>query len=292
MITRTSEPPRLRVLARLRELYSYREILKNLVRKELKVKYTSSVLGAIWSLLNPIVFLGVFYFVFTQVLRNDVPDFAVYLLSGLLAWNLFSASLLQGARSVIDNANLVKKVYFPREILPLSSVGVGLVDFLLQGLVLLLFMAAIRYEFHAANLALLPLAMLTLLVFTVAVSFWVAALNVRFRDIQHLLNLALLMWFWLTPIVYPSALIQQHDLFGISLFRIYVMNPVAVAIFGFQRALYGIVYPSGGGSQVLVDVRLGWLATALAAVLAASTVLLWLTWRLFFRRSGDFAEEL
>src|SRR5436309_5555595 len=140
-VERTSEPPSLRMIARIRELAAAREILMNLIRKELKVKYAASVLGAIWSVLNPIVFLAVFSFV-VVVTGNRLPHFPVYLLSGLLAWNLFSNSLLQGARSVVDNSNLVKKVAFPREILPLSSVGVALVDFVLQSAVLLLFMLA------------------------------------------------------------------------------------------------------------------------------------------------------
>jgi ABC-2 type transport system permease protein len=135
---RTSEPPRLRVRLRARELYGYREILWNLVRKELKVKYTASVLGAVWSLLNPIVFLAVFTFV-TKVLKGGIEPYAPFLLSGLLAWNLFSVALSNGAQSVIANANLVKKVYFPREILPLATVGVCLVDFVLQSLVLVVF---------------------------------------------------------------------------------------------------------------------------------------------------------
>src|SRR5439155_10355901 len=104
---RTSEPPRLHPGARMRELLAARELLANLVRKEVKVKYKSSVLGALWSMLNPILYLGVFTLVFTVVLRNKVPHFPVYLLSGLLAWNLFSTSLGLGARSVVDNANLV-----------------------------------------------------------------------------------------------------------------------------------------------------------------------------------------
>ena len=121
---RTSEAPKLRVGARVRELWAYREILLNLVRKELKVKYTASVLGAVWSVLNPIVFLAVFTFV-VKMLGNQTPHYPVFLLSGLLAWNLFSVALGNGTRSVIDNGNLVKKVYFPREILPARGRGSG-----------------------------------------------------------------------------------------------------------------------------------------------------------------------
>src|SRR5438128_4531683 len=203
---RTSEPPHLHPIARIRELVATREILANLVRKEVKVKYKSSVLGAAWSMLNPILYLAVFSLVFTVVLPNHTPHFPIYLLSGLLAWNLFATSLALGARSVVDNANLVTKVYFPREILPFASIGAAGVDFLLQGLVLILFMGAFRYNFVGLNVWLLPLSMVALLAFTAALTLWVASLNVRYRDTQHLLNLALLTWFWVTPIVYPSSL--------------------------------------------------------------------------------------
>ncbi|MGZ4130248.1 MAG: ABC transporter permease, partial [Actinomycetota bacterium] len=152
-------------MQRIRELAAYREILLNLVRKELKVKYTASVLGAVWSILNPIVFLAVFTFV-VKVLGNATPHFPVFLLSGLLAWNLFSVAVGNGTRSVIDNGNLVKKVAFPREILPLAVVGVTLVDFVLQSMVLLTFVLASGYGFHAEALVLYPLSFVTLMVFT------------------------------------------------------------------------------------------------------------------------------
>src|SRR5205814_4309 len=138
---RTSEEVRPGAWKRIKELYAYREILMNLIRKEVKVKYTSSKLGAIWSMLNPLLYLAVFSVVFGVILKSKAPDFAVYLLSGLLAWNLLSTSLSLSARSVVDNANLVKKVYLPREILPLASVGAAVFDFFLQAIVLVLFMA-------------------------------------------------------------------------------------------------------------------------------------------------------
>jgi len=277
-------------VARVRELYAYREILLNLVRKELKVKYTASVLGAVWSLLNPVVFLAVFSFV-VIVTGNALPHYPVYLLSGLLAWNLFSSSLLQGARSVVDNASLVKKVYFPREILPLASVGVTLVDFVLQSAVLLLFMLVTGYGFHLHVLWMYPLAVATLLVFTLAATLWVAGLNVRYRDVQHLLNLGLLVWFWMTPIVYPGALVQDYLTRKADvLWNLFLLNPLATIVFGFQRALYGVVSPDG--QHVLPQVSLRWMGGMLLLVLTCSLLLLSYTWRLYFRLSGDFAEEL
>jgi ABC-2 type transport system permease protein len=301
---RTSEPVRLHPFRRVADLVRTREILANLVRKEVKVKYKSSVLGAAWSMLNPVLYLAVFSLVFTVVLRNDVPHFPVYLLSGLLAWNLFATSLGLGARSVVDNANLVTKVYFPREILPFASVGTAGVDFVLQAVVLLAFMAAFRVSFLGLNLLLLPLSLVALVAFTAALTLWVAALNVRYRDTQHLLNLALLAWFWVTPVVYPSGFVYNKlvgsHLFGIPLLDLYLANPLAAIVFGFQRALYRTVDPVVGvdkaghavRSTILIPVSVGWLAVLLAAVTAGSLVLLVLAWRTFFRLSGDFAEEL
>jgi ABC-2 type transport system permease protein len=271
-----------------------REVLLNLIRKELKVKYTASALGAVWSLLNPVVFLAVFSFV-TKVLDNRIHHFPVFLLSGLLAWNFFSAALQSGAHSVIDNANLVKKVAFPREILPLSSIGVALFDFVLQSAVLLLFILVSGHGVRLPELFLYPLAIVTMIVVTAAATFWVAALNVRYRDVGHLLNIGLLVWFWLTPIVYQGSLVQSHlndvSIVGVSAWTLYLLNPLATIVLGFQRALYGVVVQPGGAT-VLPNVGVGWHVATLGALLVIGLVLLLLAWRSYFDRSGDFAEEL
>lgn len=294
-IERTSEPPRLHVASRFRELLAHREVLVNLVRKELKVKYTASVLGAVWSLLNPVVFLAVFSFVVT-VLDNRIPDFPVFLLSGLLAWNFMANALQAGARSVIDNANLVKKIAFPREILPLSAIGVALFDFVLQSTVLLLFIAFSGHGFHLPELWLYPIAIVALIVFTTALVLWVSALNVRYRDVGHLLNLALLVWFWATPIVYQGWLVQQElatiKILGVDAWTLYLLNPVTVIVLGFQRALYAIVVPGPGEDPILPLISLPRMTGMLVTVLGVSLLLLLLAWRSFFHRSGDFAEEL
>ena len=294
-IERTSESPHLRVGSRLRELIAHREVLVNLVRKELKVKYTASVLGAIWSLLNPVIFLAVFSFV-TEVLNNRIPDFPVFLLSGLLAWNFLASALQLGAHSVIDNANLVKKMAFPREILPLSSIGVALFDFVLQSTVLILCIAVSGHGFRLVELWLYPLAITVLIVLTTAMTFWVSALNVRYRDVGHLLNLALLVWFWATPIVYQGWLVQEKlqtiRILGFDAWTLYLLNPVTVIVLGFQRALYGVKVPAPGEDPVLPLISLSGQAGMLLALLAVSVLLLFLAWRSFFHRSGDFAEEL
>lgn len=294
---RTSESARFGLLTRGADIWAYREILVNLIRKDLRVKYTQSKLGAFWSMLNPILYLAIFSFVFTVVLPPTIPNFPVYLLSGLVVWNLFNGTLAIASRSIVDNTSLVKKVYFPKEILPLSSVGVTLVDFALQTLVLIVFMVVFGYPFLGLNMLLFPLALVALVLFTTAIAFWVSGLNVRYRDTQHLLNLVLLAWFWFTPIVYPAAQMEKtlSNVFGVDLFPVYlVLNPVADIVFAFQRAFYADPTPmlNGESTPVLVSLGVGQLALLMVAVIIGSAILLRITWKSFFKMAGDFAEEL
>jgi ABC-2 type transport system permease protein len=249
------------------------------------------VLGAIWSVLNPIVFLAVFSFV-VRVTGNLIPYFPIYLLSGLLGWNLFQSSLTNGARSIIENANLVKKVAFPREILPISAVGVAMVDFVLQSFVLLLFIIVSGHGVGYWAAVLYPLALITLIVFTMAMTLLVSSTNVRYRDVQHLLNLGLLVWFWMTPIVYPSGLAQNVTIKGVSAFNILLLNPLTSVTLCFQRALYGYQIPTSPGHPVVPAVSVSWLVGVTSLVLVGSILFLWYTWSTFFKLSGDFAEEL
>jgi ABC-2 type transport system permease protein len=267
----------------------YREILLNLVRKELKVKYTASVLGAVWSLLNPIVFLAVFSFV-QRVLGGNFVDYPWFLLSGLLGWNLFSVSLNAGAVSVIGNANLVKKVYFPREILPLATVGVALVDLVLQSFTFFVFMIVFRYGFVLHTIWLYPLAFVCCVVVTVGFTLLVSALNVRYRDVQHLIALGMLVWFWMTPIVYSAG--KVHDTLvrfahgSPWLWYVYLLNPMSWPVIGFQKALY---HSDPSNLAPIGAVHLG---VALVGAIAVGLGFCYLTWRLYFSMSGDFAEEL
>ena len=277
---------------RLRELAGYREILWNLVRKELKVKYTASVLGAVWSLLNPVVFLIVFSFV-SKVLGGAVKPYAPFLLAGLLAWNLFNVSVLNGAQSVIANANLVKKVYFPREILPLATVGVALVDFVLQSVVFVAFLILWGYGFQLNVVWLYPFAFVDMLLFSVALTMVVSSLNVRYRDVQHLIGLALLVWFWMTPIVYPIGRVYTYlatstNSLAKAAWYLYLANPMTWVVAGFQKALFH----SPDASWALAPFSAAQLGLALSIGAVVLTVFLYLAWRLYFSMSGDFAEEL
>jgi ABC-2 type transport system permease protein len=153
-------------------------------------------------------------------------------------------------------------------------------------------MMAFRFGFVLSNIWLYPIAFVALVLFTTAVCMWVSALNVRYRDVQHLLGLALLVWFWMTPIVYSAHPVQtklsEHSIAGVSLWHVFLANPVAWIVFGFQRALYH----APKENEVLVDMSTGQLAVGLGVMIAVSAALCYLTWRAFFSFSGDFAEEL
>jgi ABC-2 type transport system permease protein len=288
VLIRTNEPPRLRVIARFRELWRHREILANLARKELRVKYKSTSLGVVWSMLNPVLYLAVFYVVFTFFIPGRTPHFPVYLLSGLLPWTLFSTGLGGATVSVVGGGNLVPKVAFPHETLPLASIRAQTVNFLFQFAVLVTFMLIFGYPLVQRGIVLLPLALFVLLLFISALGFATATWNVRHRDTGHLVELLLLAWFWGTPIVYPSSFVA--DSLGQTGFQLYLLNPMTNIVLGFQRAIYGGVSPET--LAALPAPGLTWYAVRLLIVGAVSLVLLYFSWRLFFRRSGDFAEEL
>lgn len=301
--------PRRSLLEQLADIWASRQLLRRLVRKELQVKYKNSVLGFFWSLLNPALYLGVFWVVFQVVLGSGIPRFAIFLLSGLLAWNVWATGLTGATASITQNAPLVGKVSFPREVLPLSAVGAAVVHFFLQAIVLLLALLAVAvfadHTVSLAHLAAVPLALVVLVVLTAGFGFLVAAANVYLRDTQHLVELALLAWFWMTPIVYPHRLVADR-LADQPYAWIQWLNPMTTIVLVFQRGIYNVVETVGGRASIKpipeaagdvlgilprgMDVL--WYATHLGAV-AALAVLAFLGGLWFFGRlEGNFAEEL
>lgn len=266
------------------------ELLSALVRKDLKVKYKDSTLGFAWSLANPLLLLAVYYFVFAVVLRNGVHDFVVYLMSGLLVWNFFANALLFAVGCVVGNANLVRKVRFPLLVLPLSSVGFSLVHFALQLLVLLVILLIAGYHFIGLQLLLVFPAFVVVMVFTVALSLLVSALNVRYRDVQHILEVAMQAWFWLTPIVYPAGQVAKSLKHNALLYRIYFLDPMSAVVATFQRAIYN--KPFSGNLLTLAAPGYSFYLEQLAACLVGSLILLWIGVWVFRRHQGDFAEDL
>jgi ABC-2 type transport system permease protein len=287
------------------DLWRYRELLVGLVRKELKVKYKDSALGFLWSMLNPALYLVVFWIVFAKFLGSGVPDFHIFLLSGLLVWNLFNGGVLGGTGSVVAGGSLVKKVYFPRVIMPLSAVGASLVHFFLQSVVLLLALAIFRYNVDWAYVPLLVPALLVLLLLTAGVATLCSAVNVYMRDTQHLVELGMLAWFWLTPIVYPYRSVTDKLISEGAPSGILLLNPLTPIVLTFQRALYANVGGSGqggigalggssGGTPGILppDANQLWYLRNLGVVAIGAIVLLCIAWMTFRRLEGNFAEEL
>jgi len=293
-VAATVNKPRRSVVEHIRLVLSYRELLVGMVRKELKVKYKNSALGFLWSMLNPAMYLVVFYVVFQVVLTNGIPYFPIFLLSGLLAWNLFSVTLGAATGSIVGNSSLVNKVYFPREILPLAAVGANLVHFFLQGIVLVLGMVVFRFDVDFEYLWLAVPALLVLLLLTSAIAIFLACVNVYARDTQHLLELSLLAWFWMTPIVYPFGFVAGSLTGrGVSA-TVALVNPMTSIVLAFQRAFYGILYlpEKVGGGNILPEESSLWYFRNLCIVGAISALLLVLAVRLFDRLEANFAEEL
>jgi ABC-2 type transport system permease protein len=271
------------------------ELLAELVRKDLKVKYKNSALGFIWSLANPLLYLAVFTLVFEVFLDNGISWFAVLFMSGLLVWNFFNLSTLSATGAVVGNANLVRKVRFPRIVLPLSSVGFAGVHFTLQMLVFLLFLVPAYPEAFGPQLWLVVPALAVAVAFTVAMSLLASALNVRYRDVEHLLEIALLAWFWLTPIVYRVALVQENFSKAPWLFKVYMANPMTAVVVAMQRAIYRfpVAHTEDGGLlRILPEdgyaFYLRWLGVAAVISLVLLAIGLWT----FRRLQADFAEEL
>jgi ABC-2 type transport system permease protein len=269
------------------------ELLVNLVRKDLKVKYKGSTLGFAWSLANPLLLLVVYYVVFQVILPGNIPKFAIYLMSGLLIWNAFSSSVMSACGAVLFNGSLVKKVRFPLPVLPLSSVGFAAVHFVLQLFVLLVVALGLRYDFFGPQLLLAIPAIAVGLLLSVALSLLVSALNVRYRDVQHLVEIGLLAWFWANPIVYSAGLIKGH-LGPHGLYWLYWLNPMATVCATMQRAIYKHAYVGTGASRqlVLADPGYAFYLRNLAISAGIGLVLLWIGRTVFRRLQADFAEEL
>ena len=271
-----------------KEIRQYRELLGNLIRKELKVKYKDSVLGFVWSLLLPLVQLGVYWLVIGKFLgAGAIPSYGVFIFCGLAVWTLFSEILSTATTSVVFNSGLVKKVYFPRELFPLAATGAAVVNFGFQLVILLIadVIAGIGTG-EWPDLRYLPmpiLGLLLLVVFATALGLLLAAANVYLRDVQHLITVVLMLWFWVTPIIYNASRVSKT--LGGGLFQVYLTNPMASVVFAFQK----FFWPQGDGSGFEFT---GNIYGRLGVLLAVSLAFLWLAQRIFAKAQGNFAQEL
>ncbi|NTW40245.1 MAG: ABC transporter permease [Cellulomonadaceae bacterium] len=274
----------------VRDVWRQRELLNLLVRRELRAKYKDSTLGLFWSLAKPLALLLVYYVAIGKFLgaeqvpgrEGGIPAFAVYIFTGLTAWQLFSDIVLGGTGSILSNAGLIKKVYLPREIFPLSVVGSALFNFAIQlGILLAATIVSGAFPTGSRWWAFL-LSLAVAITFGTALALVLSAVNVYLRDVQYLVEIAFMVLFWASPIVYSWGLVAPH-IEGTPLETLYLANPMTLVVLGFQRAFW----VAGDGTPVPSN-----LDGRLAIALAVSLVLLWISQRVFARLQGDFAQEL
>ena len=269
------------------ELTMQRELLANLTLRELRGKYKRSALGWAWSLLNPLASMLVYTIVFAVILKIDVKPgdpsgldvFALFLLCGLLPWTFLANSMMGGTEALVSNANLIRKVYFPREILVGATVGSFLITFLIE-------MAVLTVALLIAGNMVLPwlipalLLIVVLAAFSLGIALMLSVANVYFRDMRHLIGIVMQVWFYLTPIIYPATAVpEEEELLGMNVpvRDLLELNPMTRFAEAFRDLLYDLRWPSAGTIAYVV----AWSAASLA-----------LGWWIFKRSEGRLAEEL
>jgi ABC-type polysaccharide/polyol phosphate export permease len=245
------------------DLFRYRELLGNLWRRDLRARYKGSVLGVLWTLAYPLLLMGIYLFVFSLLWHTfSMPHYALFLLSGLAVWTFFATSLQSSSRAMLDNANLIRKVRFPRQLVPLSVVGTHVVTLAVMLVALVVLDLAIipstRDTFWIALLLAVPLVALV-----GGLALAAASLNVVFRDVEFLIQALLLPWFFLTPVLYPLTSAPGADAHPWLVDLLHYGNPLTPAVQAIRDPLYA------GQAPAAVDVAYLCVSAALALVLGA-----------------------
>jgi lipopolysaccharide transport system permease protein len=267
----TSLAPLSRPVAHFAGLWRYRELVRNFVIRDLKARYKNSILGFFWSLANPLLMMVVFTIVGVALMGRDYREFPAFVLSGQLAWNWCSGCVIGGVNSITGNAHLIKKVAFPRQLLPLSMVLSNGVNFLLA-LIPLLLIATLVGKWPSPLLLLLPLVILIQIIFLTGLALFLGCLNVYFRDTEHIVEVLVLAWFFLTPVFY-----SVEELSAQYARLIYIFNPMASIISTYRLLFYYHALP-----DPLFVLRMSAQAVAVFVI----------GYLFFLRREADFGEEV
>ena len=241
----------------LREVWSYRELLFFFTWRDIKVRYKQTVLGALWAIIQPVFSMVVFSIFFGQLAKipSDGIPYPIFNFTGLLPWTFFSNALTNASNSIVRDAHLIKRVYFPRLVIPISAVMGGFPDFLLAFVILIGMMIGYGLFPTASSILLLPLCMLLALMTSLGVGLWLSAINAQFRDVRYVVPFLVQFWMYATPVVYPSSLLEQpwRTLYG--------LNPMVSVVEGFRWSLLG----KGNPSMIMFTV-----STVMAAIIMIS----------------------
>lgn len=253
-----------------KNLYDYRELLKTSVKKDVRGKYKNSILGVLWSFLNPLLQIAVYALVFPLIMKSNETNYTVFICCGLIPWNFFASAINRCSFTMVENGNILKKVFFPREILPISVVTSELVNFVISTLIILGFV--LGYGLGLTKFVLFyPLILLVQYILLIGISFFVSSITVYLRDLQHFIGVFLQLLFYATPIAYASSVIPDNFQW------IMKYNPMSYIIDAFRDIFY---------YQQMPDIQ------ALLVVLSIGLGLCIIGYILFSKLQKGFAEEL
>lgn len=259
-----------KMLKVFKNLYNYRELLKTNVKKEIRGKYKNSFLGVLWSFLNPLLQIVVYAIVFQIILKNPQENYAVFICCGLIPWTFFSSSLTRSAFTMVENGNLLKKVYFPREILPISIVTSEAVNFLISTIIIIAFVVFGGLGI-SKYMVFYPIVWIAQYILLVGLSLIVSSISVYVRDLQHLIGVVLQLFFYATPIVYSADIIPDN------LKWILNINPMTYIIEAYRDIFY---------NQTMIDIM------PLLILIGISVVLCVIGYLIFNKLQKGFAEQL
>ncbi|WP_304181547.1 ABC transporter permease [Leptotrichia trevisanii] len=254
----------------LKEIYNYRQMIYSLVNKELKVRYKGSILGFFWTFLNPLLQLIIYTIVFSVILKSNIKNFHIYLFVGLVPWIFFTTCIQAGSVSIVANKDLVKKIYFPRIVLPIATVNAAFMNMIYTMIVVILtvFFSEIGLSWY---ILLLPFIMILQYIMVLGITFVFAALNVFFRDLEYILSIVLMAWFYLTPIVYTIDMVPKE-------YRgIFFINPMTSIIMFYREILYYKKIPD---------------FSFFSNIVLYSIVMIFIGYFIFEKLQKSFAEEL
>lgn len=254
-----------------KELYQYRELLKTNVKKDIRGKYKGSFLGVLWSFINPLLMVAVYAIVFPYIMRVKTDNYLIFLICGVIPWNYFTTVISQGVNCINQNGNLIKKVYFPREILPISVVTSGLVNFLISCLIILIFVifSGSGISWH---ILLLPFISIIQYIISLAALFLLSAINVYVKDIEYIILFIINMLFYATPILYTV------DMFSTSpIAFIFTINPFAHLINAYRDIFYVHQLPNMASLSILFII---------------GVIALIICYKIFKKLERRFAEEI
>lgn len=258
------------MINRIKNIYEYRDMIYSMIKRELRGRYQKSVLGMLWTFINPFFQIIIYTVVFTVIFPNKIDDYYIYLMTGIIPWNFFTEALGQGAGSIVSNADMTKKIYFPREILTIASVSAKFINMILAFVVVFIFLvfSNIGISYH---ILLLPLVWISEYLIALGFTLFFSAITVYLRDMEYIVNVLLMAWIWATPIMYSIDAIPEN------IKKLLFINPMTSVVISYHDILYYHTWPS---------------LVALVGALIVGCVFVIIGEIVFVRLEGNFAEEL